>query len=81
MKKTIVHVRGFDMDFQVELNKPEYLTIDAANKWCKAQMIKTSQVIKVVHKYDNGKDKTIQNKDYKQPLEINTDRAKQYLKK
>lgn len=80
MKTTIVHVRGFDMNFQVELKKSEYLSIQDANKWCKSQMIKTGQVIKVVHKLESGS-KTIHNPDYVKPLQINTDRAKKYLKK
>lgn len=53
-KTTEIHVRAFNSDFIVELEKDYFISIEQAIAWAVVEMIDTAIVIKVVQKWTEG---------------------------
>ena len=53
-KTTEIHVRAFNTDFVIELEKDYFISIEQAIAWALIEMIDTAIVIKVVQKWTEG---------------------------
>ena len=69
-KKTEIHVRAFNTDFIVELEKDYFISIEQAIAWAVVEMIDTAMVIKVVQKWTEG-DLKIYNPSLPKLMELN----------
>lgn len=49
MKKTIIQVRGFDCDFQLEVESTDFLSIIQAEEYVKKNIVNTAIVKYVIH--------------------------------
>jgi hypothetical protein len=49
MKKTIIQVRGFDCDFQLEVESTDFLSIYDAEEYVQKNIVNTAIVKYVVH--------------------------------
>lgn len=54
IKVTELHIRGFDCDFIVKLEKDYFVSLEQAIVWAKKEMIDTAMVRKVVQKWSEG---------------------------
>lgn len=64
--KTIIHVRGFDRDFEAEVYRKEPITMEYAEWWAESQIITTAMVIGITHFLKEGQ-LYIRNEKYKIP--------------
>jgi hypothetical protein len=53
-KTTEIHVRAFNTDFVIELEKDYFISIEQAIAWAIVEMIDTAIVLKVVQKWTEG---------------------------
>mgnify|MGYP003353608515 CR=1 FL=1 len=49
MKKTIIQVRGFDCDFQLEVESTDFLSVLEAESYVKENIVNTAIVKYVIH--------------------------------
>jgi hypothetical protein len=55
MKKTTIQVKGFDCEFQVQIESREYLSIIEAEKYVQKSIVDTAYVVSVKHENDAKK--------------------------
>lgn len=82
LKLTEVDVFGYNSKFTIHLRRETFYTLEEAIEYVAVQVIDTATVIGIRHKnYIEGRDIHLENPQYKPQNEIDTTRAKQYLKK
>lgn len=54
MKSTEIHVRGYDCNFIVTLEKDYFISLEQAIAWVKSEIIDTAIVILVIQKWPEG---------------------------
>ena len=55
MKKTVIQVKGFDCNFQVEVFSNAYLNIKQAQNYVKRKIIETAYVLSIKHEKNENR--------------------------
>ena len=72
MKKTRIKIRAYCCDFEIEVNRKEYMTLEDAGNYVRKEIIDTAFIIEITHINPDNPDKSqvIKNKEYKCPTKF-----------
>jgi len=67
MKKSIIKIRAYCSEFEIELTKKEYFSIEAAEQWVKKNIVDTASVILITYLREDFSKVIMYNTRYKDP--------------